>query len=52
MQGVGASWPDGPARIARSGGVRNVTYRDSRLGAGPNSRGIDIKARRGPARSR
>jgi len=26
-----------------SGGVRNVTYRDSRLGQGPNSRGIDLK---------
>ena len=26
-----------------SGGVRNVTYRNSRLGAGPQSRGIDIK---------
>eukprot|EP01047_Picozoa_sp_COSAG01_P094982 COSAG01_NODE_25784_length_733_cov_0.940063_2_plen_94_part_01 len=26
-----------------SGGVRNVTYRNSRLGAGSNSRGIDIK---------
>ena len=27
-----------------SGGVRNVTYRNSRLGAGVNSRGIHIKA--------
>ena len=26
-----------------SGGVRNVTYRNSRLGGGANSRGIDIK---------
>eukprot|EP01043_Picozoa_sp_COSAG02_P080491 COSAG02_NODE_19162_length_896_cov_6.226131_2_plen_224_part_01 len=26
-----------------SGGVRNVTYRNSRLGGGPNSRGINIK---------
>ena len=26
-----------------SGGVRNVTYRNSRLGGGAQSRGIDIK---------